>query len=166
MAFALGAHLPPETAEATTRLVARPTKPPQPAPGTLPAGSTRTNPLPTSPTAPALFEVDPVVIDPTKDSVLNIVGRNLSAQTVVQVDVTLATILDVPDPWHLIVRIPGGLLKDGSHDIIMRNPNGELDDARGVLMARTPGPPVAVFILAGVAIAVLALYRVFRWLTG
>jgi hypothetical protein len=135
--------------------------------GTLPAGSTRTNPPPSSPTAPALITVDPSTIDPGVDNALNIFGRNLSAQTLVQVDTVNtvpATVIEVPDAWHLIVSLPKGSLRDGTHDIFLFNPDGQFDDAQGVLTAHSPGLPILVYIVAGGLVCAFVAFRVGRWL--
>ncbi len=138
-----------------------------PPPGTLPVGSTRTNPPPSSPTAPALITVDPSTIDPGVDNALNIFGRNLSPQTLVQVDTVNtvpAAVIDVPDAWHLIVSLPKGSLHDGTHDIVLFNPDGQLDDAMGVLTAHSPGLPILVYIVAGGLVCAFVAFRVGRWL--
>ncbi len=135
-----------------------------PPPGTVPARSTRTNPLPSSPTAPALITVDPSTIDPGVDNALNIFGRNLSAQTEAQVDTVPVAIIDIPDAWHLIVSLPKGSLHDGTHDIVLRNPDGQFDDARGALTAHSPGLPIWLYLVAGALACALVLYRVVRWL--
>ncbi len=137
-----------------------------PPPGSLPSGSTRTNPLPSSPTAPALITVNPSTIDPRIDNVLSIFGRNLSAQTLVQVDTVPATIVDAPDAWHLFVRVPAERLEDGNHNILLYNPDGQSDLAMGALLAHTPGLPFEIYLLAGLGlIGLLALSRMYRWLT-
>ncbi len=137
-----------------------------PPPGSLPSGSTRTNPLPSSPTAPALITVNPSTIDPHVENVLNIFGRNLSAQTLVAVDTVPATIVDAPDAWHLFVRVPAERLEDGKHNILLYNPDGQWDIAMGALLAHTPGLPFEIYLLAGLGlIGLLALYRMYRWLT-
>lgn len=136
-----------------------------PAPGTLPAGSTRTNPLPSSPTAPALITVDPSTIDPSIENDLNIFGRNLSADTIVQVDTVPATILQAPDVWHLIVSIPAKRLSEGAHDIVLTNPDGQFDDAMGALTARAPQSNTLLYlVVAGLVGAGFALIRFYRWL--
>ncbi len=135
-----------------------------PPPGTVPVGSTRTNPLPSSPTAPALITVDPSTIDPGVDNALNIFGRNLSAQTQVQVDAVPVAIIDVPDAWHLIVSLPNGSLHDGTHDIVLINPDGQFDDALGALTAHSPGLPILVYLVAGGLACAFVLFRVVRWL--
>lgn len=135
-----------------------------PPPGTIPVGSTRTNPLPSSPTAPALITVDPSTIDPGVDNALNIFGRNLSGQTQVQVETVPVAIIDVPDEWHLIVSLPKGSLHDGTHDIVLINPDGQFDDALGALTAHSPGLPILVYLVAGGLACAFVLYRVVRWL--
>ncbi len=135
------------------------------APGTLPAGSTRTNPLPSSPTAPALITVDPSTIDPGIENDLNIIGRNLSTQTIVQVDTVPATILDAPDASHVIVSLPANRLTEGAHDIVLTNPDGQFDDAIGALTARAPQSNTLLYlVVAGLVAVGFALIRFYRWL--
>jgi len=137
-----------------------------PSPGTIPAGSSRLNPLPASPTAPALLTVDPWTIDPQVDTALNIFGRNLSAQTKVQVDTVPLAIINLPDPVHVIVWLPKGALGDGAHDIVLTNLDGQFDDARGALTAHSPGPPIPLYVVAAGLAAAFLLFRIGRMILG
>jgi len=157
---------PTATATPKAKPGATPTPTPTPPqPGTLPAGSTRKNPLPSSPTAPALFAVDPSTIDPRIENTLNLFGRNLSARTLIQIDLVPVRITDVPDSWHLLVLAPAGALSDGEHDIMLTNPDGQFDNAKGVLTARSPGLPLKLYLIGGALAAAFVLYRIVCWLT-
>ena len=136
-----------------------------PSPGTLPAGSTRTNPLPSSPTAPALITVDPSSIDPGVENALNIFARNVSADTRVQIDNVPAVVLDSPDAWHIIVSVPSKRLADGRRDVVLTNPDGQFDDAMGALTVLTPPSNNLLYLLIGGLVAVgFGLFRFYRWL--
>ena len=132
----------------------------------MPAGSTRTNPLPSSPTAPALITVDPSSIDPQKENSLAIFGRNLSRDTIVQAGTVGLRVADAPDASHLIVVVPARALTDGTYNIGLTNPDGQFDDAMGALTAAHPStPPVFLFWIGGGAlVGGLVLLRVLRWL--
>ncbi len=162
---------PRSTSTPTPKPTATPSSTPSasvslPAPGTLPAGGTRKNPLPPSPKAPALITVDPSTIDPRVENTLNLFGRNLSAETRVQIDSTPVSITYVLDAWHLLVRVPGGVLTDGDHDLVLTNPDGQFDRAVGALSVRTPGPPRPLYWIGGALIIAFALYRLYRRLTA
>jgi len=133
--------------------------------GTLPAGSTRTNPLPSSPTAPALITVTPSTIDPGQENTLAILGRNLSRDTIVQIGTVGLRIADAPDASHLIVVLRAQALTDGTYTIGLTNPDGQFDDAIGALTAAHPsGVPVFLYWIVGAMVAGFVLVRVLRWL--
>jgi len=131
----------------------------------LPVGSTRTNPLPSSPTAPALFTIDPSTIDPQQENSLAIFGRNLSKDTIVQAGTVGLRVADAPDASHLIVVVPARALTDGTYNIGLTNPDGQFDDAMGALTAAHPsGAPLFLFWIGGALVGGLVLLRVLRWL--
>ena len=138
---------------------------PLPAPGTLPTGSTRTNPLPSSPTAPALISVDPSTVDPERENTLAILGRNLSRDTIAQIGTVGLRIADAPDASHLIVVVRARAFTDGTYDIWLTNPDGQYDDAMGALKAaHGSGIPVFLFWIGSALLAGFVLLRVLHWL--
>jgi hypothetical protein len=109
--------------------------------------------------------VDPSTIDPTQENSLNIFGRNLSPDTIVQVGTVGLRVADAPDAWHLIVLVPANKLSDGPYDIVLTNPDGQFDDAMGALtVAHKSGFPVLVYWIGGALIAGFGLLRMLRWL--
>jgi len=153
---------PSTTAKSSPKASPSSTAPP---PGTLPAGSTRTNPLPSSPTAPALITVDPSTIDPEQENSLAILGRNLSQDTIVQIGTVGLRIADAPDASHLIVVVRARALTDGTYTIGLTNPDGQFDDAMGALTAtHRSGVPVFLYWIGGALVAGFVLLRVLRWL--
>jgi len=121
--------------------------------------------LPSSPTAPALFTVDPSSIDPQQENNLAIFGRNLSRDTIVQAGTVGLRVADAPDASHLIVVVPARALTDGIYNIGLTNPDGQFDDAMGALTAaRSSTAPVLLFWIGGALVGGFVLFRVLRWL--
>jgi len=109
--------------------------------------------------------VDPSTIDPGVENDLNIFGRNVSADTQVQVDNVPATVLNAPDAWHIIVSVPAKRLAEGARDIVLTNPDGQFDDAVGALTVRTPPNNNLLYLLIGGVVALgFGLFRFYRWL--
>src|ERR1700737_3636653 len=112
------------------------TRPGHPLPGPAnaqapPTDGGRQNPLPQSPSAPALITVNPWAIDPGVENTLNLFGRNLSAKTTIKIGGIAAQVPDPPDEWHLLVHIPANLLSEGRHNVVLTNADGQVDEAIG-----------------------------------
>ena len=113
----------------------------------------------------ALITVDPSTIDPQQENSLDIFGRNLSQDTIVQVGTVGLRVADAPDAWHLMVVVPARALTDGTYDIGLTNADGQFDDAMGALTAAHPSTaPVFLFWIGGALVGGFVLFRVLRWL--
>src|SRR5579864_1404149 len=58
---------------------------------------------------PLIFQVNPIKVDPTVQPNIMILGQHLTPTSTVQVGGRLATTVQAPDSYHLLVKLPDNL---------------------------------------------------------
>lgn len=75
--------------------------------------------------APEVFQVNPTKVNPTVQPNIMIIGQFLTPATTVQVGTRQATTIQVPDPNHLLVKLPDNLTR-GTYPIQVTNEVGSV----------------------------------------
>ena len=119
-----------------------------------------TKPAPTHPAAPAaparatgvlppqIYQLNPVKVNPTTLPNVMIVGQHMTPATTVQVGGLPATTVQVPDAYHLLMKLPENL-SQGSYLVAVTNEAGTAT-ATDELVIDDPGlHPSTMTMLAG-----------------
>ncbi len=120
---------------------------------TNPPASTRpaTPPSATRPTGilpPRIYQLNPVKVNPTVQPNVMILGQHLTPATTVRVGGQPATTVQVPDAYHLLMRLPENL-SQGSYPVEVTNEAGSAT-ASDQLVVDDPGlHPTTMTMLAG-----------------
>src|SRR5437764_7031968 len=101
--------LPAQAADKKTKLLPKPTPP---------GIAKKAAALP-----PQIYQVNPTKVNPTTQPNVMILGQHLTQNTTVQVGGVPATTVQVPDPNHLLVKLPDNL-SQGSYTIEVTNEAG------------------------------------------
>jgi IPT/TIG domain len=107
--------------------------------------------------APEVFQVNPTKVNPTVQPNIMIIGQFLTPSTRVQVGTRPATTIQVPDPNHILVKLPDNL-SGGTYPIQVTNEAGSVM-ATDSLVVDNAGdqPSTLTYLIGGGFIGFLAL---------
>jgi IPT/TIG domain len=107
--------------------------------------------------APEVFQVNPTKVNPTVQPNIMIIGQFLTPSTTVQVGTRPATTIQVPDPNHILVKLPDNL-SGGTYPIQVTNEAGSVM-ATDSLVVDNAGdqPSTLTYLIGGGFIGFLAL---------
>lgn len=98
--------------------------------------------------APEVFQVNPTKVDPTVQPNIMIIGQFLTPATRVQVGTRQATTIQVPDPNHLLVKLPDNLTR-GTYPIQVTNEVGSVMATDSLVVDSTGDQPTSLSYLIG-----------------
>jgi hypothetical protein len=129
--------------QASTRAKPKPTAPPQvkKAPALLP---------------PQIYQVNPQRVNPTVQPNIMILGQYMTPKTTVQVGGHPATTVQVPDPNHLLVKLPEDL-SQGSYPIAVTNEAGTATASDELVIDQTPAQSNLLYLAGGGFLLLLIL---------
>ncbi len=97
---------------------------------------------------PEVFQVNPTKVNPTVQPNIMIVGQFLTPATRVQFGTRLATTIQVPDPNHLLVKLPDNLA-GGTYPIEVTNEAGSVVASDSLVVDNTGDQPSTLTYLMG-----------------
>jgi hypothetical protein len=118
---------------------------PIPAPKSLPPVAAQHVP---ATRAPEVFQVNPTKVNPSLQPNIMIVGQFLTPTTRVQVGSRLATTVQVPDPNHLLVKLPDNL-SGGTYPIQVTNEAGTVMASDSLVVDSAGDQPTTLTYLIG-----------------
>jgi len=98
--------------------------------------------------APEVFQVNPTKVNQTLQPNIMIVGQFLTPTTKVQVGTRLATTIQVPDPNHLLVKLPENL-SGGTYAIQVTNEAGTVMASDSLVVDNSGDQPTTLTYLMG-----------------
>ena len=127
---------------------------PVPAPKPLPPVAVQHAP---AARAPEVFQVNPTKVNPALQPNIMIIGQFLTPSTTVQVGTRPATTIQVPDPNHILVKLPDNL-SGGTYAIQVTNEAGSVM-ATDSLVVDNAGdqPSTLTYLIGGGFLGFLAL---------
>jgi hypothetical protein len=121
------------------------------APAAAPAPVRATGVLP-----PQVYQLTPLKVNPTVQPNIMILGQHLTPATTVQVGGRPATIVQVPDANHLLMKLPENL-SQGTYGVQVTNEAGTVLAADKLMIDDSGSMPSTTLMLVGGGVLVLLL---------
>jgi hypothetical protein len=105
---------------------------------------------------PQVYQLTPLKVNPTVQPNIMILGQHLTPATTVQVGGRPATIVQVPDANHLLMKLPENL-SQGTYGVQVTNEAGTVLAADKLMIDDSGSMPSTTLMLVGGGLLVLLL---------
>jgi hypothetical protein len=105
---------------------------------------------------PQIYQVNPSKVNPTVQPNIMILGQHLTPASTVQVGGRLATTVQAPDAYHLLVKLPDNLAQ-GSYSIEVTNEAGTAMATDQLVVDGSSSMPSTTLMLVGGGLVALLL---------
>jgi hypothetical protein len=105
---------------------------------------------------PQIYQLNPVKVNPTTQPNIMILGQHMTPATTVQVGGRPATTVEVPDAYHLLVKLPENL-SQGSYPVAVTNEAGTAMSSDQLVIDDAGLHPSTMTMLAGGGFLLLLL---------
>ena len=134
----------------------------------VPAQAATRRPIPTPKPTPALikkaptvippqiYQLNPLKVNPTVQPNIMILGQGMTPATTAHVGGRPATIVQVPDANHLLVKLPDNL-SQGSYVVEVTNEAGTARASDALVVDESPGPNNMMYLMGGGFLVLLVL---------
>ena len=105
---------------------------------------------------PQIYQLNPLKVNPTVQPNIMILGQGMTPATTAHVGGRPATIVQVPDANHLLVKLPDNL-SQGSYVVEVTNEAGTARASDALVVDESPGPNNMMYLMGGGFLVLLVL---------